>query len=483
MRISIYARYVLILVAVITTSEYAVMILFDFIGLEDSLSQEAEALFDSFLLIIISAAPIYFWVIKPVIRLSQDYQLKLKLLVEALDGAVDVVIITDSNANITYINKAFTTITGYSQDEVLGKNPRILQSDEQSSVFYKMMWETIISTGEWSGELWNRRKSGELFLETLRIKSIKDESGDVKSYIGIITDITEARQQEELLAKTQKIESIGMLVGGVAHNFNNMLAAIMGKAYLAQQMTTDPEATQHMIDIEEISNDAALIVSQLLSYSHDSIKHKEATQIVSLLREATKTAQLGISEDIEFITNFTTEKLIVYCDPMEIQQVLMNLINNARDSLTPSQPRRISVTVESKPWEGCPRSDTCPVCNSEVAHVVIEDTGSGIDEAHLKHIFDPFFTTKEIGEGTGLGLSMTMGTIESHGGVINISSTVGVGTKVEICLPLTDKIIEEGEEKQKTVLASANETILIIDDDEIVRSTLSQIFLSLATVY
>ncbi|MES0372307.1 MAG: response regulator [Mariprofundaceae bacterium] len=479
MRISIYARYVLILVAVITTSEYAVMILFDLTGLEDSLSQEAEALFDSFLLIIISAAPIYFWVIKPVIRLSQDYQLKLKLLVEALDGAADVVIITDSNANMTYINRAFTTVTGYSQDEVIGKNPRILQSGKQSKAFYSTMWDTIITTGKWSGEVWNKRKNGELFLESLRIKSIKDDAGDVKSYIGIITDITETRQQEELLAKTQKIESIGMLVGGVAHNFNNMLAAIMGKAYLAQQMTTDPEANQHLIDIEEISNDAALIVSQLLSYSHDSIKHKEATQIVSLLKEATKTAQLGISEDIEFITNFTTEKLIVYCDQMEIQQVLMNLINNARDSLTTSLPRRISVTVESKPWEGCPRSDTCPVCNSEVAHVVIEDTGSGIDEDHLKHIFDPFFTTKGIGEGTGLGLSMTMGTVESHGGVINVSSTVGVGTKVEICLPLTDKIVEDGEQKQQPILASTDETILIIDDDEVVRSTLSQILLSL----
>ena len=477
--ISNFARYVVILIAVIATSEYAVMTLFDLTGLGDSLPQEAEALLDSFFLLLISAAPVYFWIIKPIINISMSYQEELSLLVEALDGAADVVIITDVNANITYINKAFTTVTGYSEEEAMGENPRILQSNKQSGAFYHMMWDTIITTGEWSGEVWNKRKDGELFLESLRIKSIKDATGEVKSYIGIITDITEARQQEELLAKTQKIESIGMLVGGVAHNFNNMLAAIMGKAYLAQRLATDPEAVKHLTDIEEISNDAAQIVSQLLSYSHDSIKHKEVTPIVTLLQEATKTAQLGISEDIEFITNFTTENLVAYCDPMEIQQVLMNLINNARDSLTTAGTKRISVTVESKPWEGCPRNDTCPVCNSEVVHIVVEDTGSGIDEAHLENIFDPFFTTKEVGEGTGLGLSMTMGTVESHGGTINISSTVGVGTTVEICLPLTEEIVGEKEEKQNTTLAISNESILVIDDDEVVRSTLSQILLSL----
>jgi len=479
-----YAQYVAILVGVVFTAEYAVMTLFNIFNIEALLSEELEAFADSSLLLLFSAAPVYFLIVKPVVRISKDYQDHLENLVEALEGAADAVIITDANGVIVYINKAFTDITGYSADEVLGHNPSMLQSGKQSEAFYKMMWRSLDTTGKWQGEIWNKRKNGEVYPEHLHIRSILDADAKVKFYIGIFSDITENKNREKVLRQSQKMEAVGTLVGGVAHNFNNMLAGIMGKSYLARKKSNEPETIQYLQDIDNISQDAALIVRQLLTFSHASIQQKKNTPIVPLLKEAAKTARLGIREDIEFMTDFTDEALMVYCDPVEIQQVFINMINNARDALSATQPRRISVIVEGKSWEGCPRNDLCLVCDAYVAHVVIEDTGSGISETDIEHIFDPFFTTKEVGKGTGLGLSMAKGAVESHGGNIHVSSTVGVGTRFEICLPLTnmpagqkDKVPEA--RVQEIVPASSGETILIIDDDEVVRTTLSQVFLSL----
>jgi len=470
-----FSRHLAILIAVVCISEYVVMIIFNVTGLNDSLPRELEAIADSLLLLVFSSAPVFLWVVKPIIKISQERQNELENLVEALEGAGDAVIITDTSATIVFVNKAFTTITGYSAEEAIGNNPRMLQSGKQSKAFYKMMWRSLINTGVWQGEVWNKRKNGEVFPESLHIKTLTDEHGKIKGYVGIFNDITEQRRQEAMMLQSQKLEAIGTLVGGVAHNFNNMLAGIIGKAYLAKKCTTDPKALENLGDIENISNDASHIVRQLLTFAHENMQQKQVTPIVPLLKEASKTAGLGISEDIEFSMNFTSEPLMVYCDPVEIQQVLVNLINNARDALTTTRSRKISVTVERKHWEDCPRSQNCSVCNADVAHIVVEDTGNGISEANMSYIFDPFFTTKEIGKGTGLGLSMAKGAVEAHGGTIHISSKVGVGTKIEICLPVTNQPSGQNKQKQKVINASRKTTILVIDDDHIVRTTLGQI--------
>jgi len=201
---------------------------------------------------------------------------------------------------------------------------------------------------------------------------------------------------------------------------------------------------------------------------------------VPLLEEAVKTARSGIPEDIKITTDFTDEGLMVYCDPVEIQQVVINLISNARDAGKASESKNILVSVKAKPWESCSLRETCSVCSAEVAHIVIEDTGMGINEHDLAYIFDPFFTTKKTGEGTGLGLSTAKAMLEEHGGAINVSSIVGHGTKFEICLPLTSVPEQKETTAQLEAISSKVQgKILVVDDEAMVRTTLMQALLSL----
>ncbi|MDQ6993083.1 MAG: PAS domain S-box protein [Mariprofundus sp.] len=473
--IAYLVRYLLPLIAIVVSVEYGIMIVFEATGVGAQLSREMEALLDALLLLLLSAMPVYFWVIKPMFKLLRARHEELKNLEEALEGAGDAVMITDVSGAISYVNHAFTVITGFASEEIIGKNPRVLQSGKQSEAFYKMMWNTILTTGEWEGELWNKRKSGDIFPERLHIKSVKDSEGAIRYYIGIITDVTEQRLQEKRLQQSQKMEAVGTLVGGVAHNFNNLLAAISGKAYLAKLKSREPATIAYLDTVEEIVQDAAKIVSQLLSFSHVSSRSKKTCSIVELLDDAVKTARLGIAEDIELITAFTDESLKVYCDPTEIQQVFINLINNARDAVAGQEKRQIHVSIEKCVKHQCKRELDCCVCSQSVAKIVIEDTGAGILGHDLDYIFDPFFTTKPVGSGTGLGLSMAKGAIETHAGEINVGSDPGVGTRFEICLPLVSVASVDVNVDKELVALGHGETILLVDDEDVLRTTVTQL--------
>ena len=472
-------RYSLILVAVIVAAEFLIMILFHSTSLGFELTKEAEAIADAILLIIISALPIYFWIIKPIIKATKRNQDKLLNLISALDGAAGAVLITDKDGIITYVNDVFTEVTGYTSEEVIGQNPRILQSGKQSHEFYQMMWRSIDRTDEWSGQLYNKRKDGHIYPELLHIKAIKDQHGNIKSYIGNITDITEQKRQEKLMLQAQKMETIGGLVGGVAHNFNNILAVITGNTYLARMNATDPKLDAFLQSINSAATGAEGMVKQLLSFTQENFHKKQEIKMLHILQDVMKVVQVGIAKDIQVTYHGSEEELVVYCDEIEIKQALINIFNNALDAIEGCQDKRVNVLLKLMSCDACPHAKSCSAYSSYVAQVIIEDSGCGIKEANLENIFDPFFTTKEVNKGTGLGLSMAKGTVESHGGCIHVSSTAGHGTKVEFCLPLTHAHISLKKPKTSPAKSKEHETILIIDDEPAVLNTLQQILLSL----
>ncbi|ATX79857.1 PAS domain S-box-containing protein [Mariprofundus aestuarium] len=474
-----YLNCVLRLTAIILVAEVVDMMIFE-ATIHGTLHPLTEAILDGLLLILLSVYPLFRFVYLPILKRFRKDQQKIEMLAEALQGAGESVIITRPNGEIIYVNQAFSDITGYSHDEAIGKNPNILQSGKQDANFYRRMWGSIQSRGQWKGELWNRRKNGELYPEALDVRAIPGEDGTTKFLVGVFSDLTEQKRVESALLQTQKLEAIGTLVGGVAHNFNNLLAAISGKAYLAQMKAKKSNAptavTDNLNDIQTLSFDAAHLVKQLLAFSRESQHEKEKIHLVSAVKDAVATAQIGIPEDVEVNLDLSSEPMTVFADQTHIKQAIINLINNARDAVNSSETKVINISLYPSSPESCNDHGSCHIHCNKIACLEIRDTGTGINSSDLDKIFEPFFTTKEVGQGTGLGLSTAHGIINSHNGSIHVSSTFSKGTTFKICLPLSQPSKEE-EKLEAESRSTANYTgaILVADDAEEVRQTVASL--------
>ncbi len=405
-------------------------------------------------------------------------------LIGALDQAGESVIITDERGCIEYVNLAFQKVTGYSLEEVRGKNPNILQSGRQDANFYRNMWAAIQRDGEWQGVLWNKRKNGEIYPERLHIRAIRDQEGRLRNYVGVFSDITEQLSIEEQLRQSQKMEAIGTLVGGVAHNFNNMLAGIIGKAYIARMQLGNccDEVRKEVEDIEHIGHRAGEMIRKLMAFAHKSVSLKAHVQLQDMLRDAVETARLGVPEDIDVHLQMTEEPLESFADAMELQQVVMNMINNARDALREWQgEKRIDISLHRIEASASLLRRHPKLNSTSLARLDIADSGPGIPEEVAKRIFEPFFTTKEVGQGTGLGLSMALGTVESHGGVIELHSRPG-NCRFSIYLPATTA--EQAAPRQSTTSirnsfphldAQEQGHVLIVDDEAVIRDMCAEL--------
>ena len=269
----------------------------------------------------------------------------------------------------------------------------------------------------------------------LRAVPNNDESGKVESVIEVIRDITEHKKLEDQLRQAQKMESIGTLAGGIAHDFNNILTAIIGFGQLAlmQMGPDDPqrEKIEHML---EGGDRAAQLTNDLLIFSRKQVSEKRPVDLNDIIGKVEKFLVRVIGEDIKCSMALHNEPIVVYADPHQLEQVLMNLATNARDAMPKGGDLMISA-------EQISLGDNFVAIHGygkpgKYALLTISDTGEGMDEETRKKIFDPFFTTKEVGKGTGLGLAVVYGIIKEHEGFINVYSEPGIGTTFKIYLPL-----------------------------------------------
>jgi len=463
-----YGHCVLRLTAIILIAEITIMMVFEMTGLLGVFPPFIEALLDGFLLILISIYPLYRIVYLPIVHRFKKDQQQIEMLAEALQGAGESVVITRPGGEIIYVNQAFSDVTGYAYDEAIGNNPSFLQSGKQDAQFYRRMWTSINNKGQWKGELWNKRKNGEFYPEALDIRSIPADDGSIKFLVGVFSDLTEQKRIENALLQTQKLEAVGTLVGGVAHNFNNLLAAVSGKAYVAQVKSLKYGAPAAVMadleDIQTLSFDASHLVKQLLAYARESQHDKEYIWMAPLVMDAVTTAQIGIPGDVQVDFDISNEPMTIFVDIVHVKQAIINLINNARDAVSESETKIINIRLYPGGPEACDDLGSCHMDCKNSACLEISDTGTGINSGDLDKVFEPFFTTKEADKGTGLGLSTAYGIIGSHHGSIHVTSTFSKGSTFKVCLPLTkqEKTVQElGADVAKI---GGKATILVADD-------------------
>ncbi|MGE0084942.1 MAG: PAS domain S-box protein [Desulfococcaceae bacterium] len=390
---------------------------------------------------------------------------ELNKLAEAVSQASEGIVITGTDGCIIYVNPAFSHITGYSREELIGKNPRIFKSGHQDAAFYRDMWEIILAGRRWSGRLVNKRKDSTLFTAECSIAPVKNQDGNIVNFVWITRDISKELELEKRVAQAQKMEAIGSLAGGIAHDFNNILFPIMGfSEMLLLDIPPENPAHDSIRQILTAAERARDLVKQILAFSRQSNPEKMPVRIQPVLKEVLKLSRATIPSNIEITNNIQKDCGLVSADPVQVHQIAMNLITNAYHAV---EKKGGSIHMELKEREFGEEDRPGPMMKAgKYLCLTVSDTGTGIDKAIISKIFDPYFTTKPMGKGTGMGLSVVHGIVKEYGGDIRVYSEVGKGTAFHVYLPLLEEIKGERELHEIREYPTGSERIMLVDDEE-----------------
>ena len=393
------------------------------------------------------------------------------LLAQTLRSARDCICVMDNENRILFVNEAFSSTYGYSEDELLGKNISIIWTTTEAS---GRQWDVLPATmqGGWHGELMNRRKDGSEFPVEIWTSVVRDGEGQPVALVGIARDISERLMVEEQLRQMQKMESIGTLAGGIAHDFNNMLGIILGHTTMLEHSPGDAEMVRYRTNaINTAVQRGADLVRQILTFARKTTVHLTAVNINDAVSELVRMLNDTFPRTIEITLDLDDTVPTLQMDPTQLRQALLNLCVNARDAMTAGQSADLARGVLSV--------STCIVHGAELrrrfveasaeryACVAVSDTGIGIDEPLRDKIFEPFFTTKGQGKGTGLGLSVVYGIIRGHHGHIDVASEVGHGSTFRMYLPIAGPpSAVHGESSTASGKArGGTETVLLVEDE------------------
>lgn len=399
------------------------------------------------------------------IDISERKLAEAKILEQAalLDITTDAICVRDLENKILFWNKGAEHLYGWQADEALGKNASELLFREPSPEVQTALLN-VISQGNWQGELNKVTKAGKDIVVASRWSLVCDEQGRPKSILTVDTDITQKKHLEAQLFRTQRLESIGTLASGIAHDLNNILTPILAGAQLLPLKFPDAdERTQHLLEIIEINaKRGADLVKQVLSFARGVEGKRITLQVKHLIVEVAKILKETFPKSIEVYTDIPANLWMVSGDSTQLHQVLMNLCVNARDAMP--NGGRLTIAAENLLIDENYARMNLEAKQGSYIMVSVSDTGVGIPEENLDRIFEPFFTTKGIGQGTGLGLSTVLGIVKSHGGFINVYSELERGTTFKVYLPAVadletpscDNFIPPG---------GHGELILIVDDE------------------
>ncbi|MDB4907437.1 MAG: domain S-box protein [Gemmatimonadetes bacterium] len=392
---------------------------------------------------------------------SERFQGRLLAAVE------ESVIATDYEGRVTFWNAFAEQLYGYTADEAMGRTIMELTVAPESPDRAPEILAAINAGTSWSGEMVVRRKDESRFTAQVTTSAIHGASGRVTAIIGVSTDVTRRLQVESHLRQSQKTEAVGRLAGGVAHDFNNLLTVITAHAEFLERAALTPEEREDLGEVRKAAARAAGLTRQLLAFSRQQVMEMGVVQPSEVANEVHKMLRRLIGEDIEMQLSLRDDTPAVLADRGQLEQVILNLVMNARDAMPGGGRLAIETRAVELPESRMP--DGRELTPGRYAALTVRDTGEGMTTEVQARIFDPFYSTKETGKGTGLGLATVHGIVEQSGGFITVESSVGVGSTFTVYLPAATRQAPVAVVAPRSSTLSGTETVLLVEDEAEVR--------------
>lgn len=419
-----------------------------------------------------------FGIIQDVTDLVQAEEL-LRTLSTAIEQNPVSVIITDREGRIEYVNRKCTHAMACTAEEIKGRlleemQPGIAYSEENGKIR-----ESIQKGRQWQGEVQGIRKNGEQFWEKVAVSPMRDASGKIVRFLLSREDVTDLKKMENQFQQAQKMEAVGRLAGGVAHDFNNMLGVILGRTELALS-SIDEDSPLHgdLQEIHKAAERSASLVRQLLAFARRQTANPRVLDLNEVLAGMIKMLRRLIGEDIDLAWLPGREVWPVKIDPAQLDQILANLVVNARDAI--SGGGNITIETDNASFGDAYCAEHEGFLSGDYARLTVTDSGCGIEAGVFDRIFEPFFTTKETGRGTGLGLATVYGIVRQNLGFINVYSEPGCGSTFKIYLPrFASGPVEAAPESLELTARGGSETLLVVEDEpsilQLARTMLEQL--------
>ena len=395
-----------------------------------------------------------------------------RLLVEGIQDYA--LFLLDTEGRVASWNEGAERMTGYTADEIIGQRMSRFYPEAESQG--KEIWELEVaeSEGRFEDEGWRIRKDGSRFLANVVLTAVRDQKGVLRGFSKIVRDITDRRDLEQQLSQAQKMEAVGRLAGGIAHDFNNLLTAILGYTEIVLDSTTDADVRSDLEQVRQAAERGAVLVEQLMAFSRRRAIQPTQILLGDVVQSMTGILTRLVGEDVRLETKLEADVGAVRADRGQIEQLLLNLVVNARDAM----PSGGEVCIQVSGTEVAPEDadHLLGVAAGPYVRLAVTDTGEGMDADVLSRCLEPFFTTKDPGRGTGLGLSIVYGIVTQSGGHVDIRSSVGKGTTVEVLLPrvpLGER--SETDDAEMRPHTAGSETILLVEDEMSVRRLAAQV--------
>jgi PAS domain S-box-containing protein len=411
------------------------------------------------------------------LEVSKENEQGLRLFKTIIESLQESVSINGADGALLYTNPAFEKLFGYPTGNKRLMNMNICYEEDSLAMLNQQVFPSLAKEGTWEGELTAIDSEGRGFPVWTFVDAVREEEGKVVFFYTFTRDLRRIKEAEEerkrleaQLHQAQKMEAVGQLAGGVAHDFNNVITAIIGYAYLLLTKTDQNDPSRRIIEqIIAASERAADVTRGLLAFSRKQVINLQPVDVKTVLKKMEGLLSRLIGEDIEITTDISNEKLFVMADSGQLEQVLMNLATNSRDAM--ANGGEISIKAERRQTGNEFINPSGNRISGEYVCISVTDNGTGMDAHTRERMFDPFFTTKEVGKGTGLGLAIVYGIVKELNGHITCQSEIGKGTEFTIYLPVLEADNIRKEKKSGPPPKACRKTILIAEDDAQVRET------------